>query len=235
MLFKCQEVGQEVASSYVVVDPRHVCHFVLQAILSPRKFKQSNLVFPSHGVIEGPELDKALVDAGVDPKAGKGLLHFSQVCTPNPFPPDSHFFGIHVSARSGTWKDDGVTKPQCGLQVHCPNIPFSPAFLPALLLALCNKTGGINEDSLVWRTGVVLPWENHVTVKVSIAELVKIDLEKLIYLVAFKLIFLFLQQKCSQCFHNSCLKRTQVKQWLLQKQKLPFSKGSCFHCRLFIS
>ena len=167
MLFKCQEVGQEVASSYVVVDPRHVCHFVLQAILSPRKFKQSNLVFPQQGVIEGPELDKALSDAGVDPTVGKGLLHYSKVCIPNQRKLHSHFFAIHVQATSGTWEEDGKTKPHFGLQVHCPEIPVSPAFLPALQLELSNMIGGISENSIVWKTGIVLPLENRVIVMVS--------------------------------------------------------------------
>ena len=178
MVFDSHEEGEKGKTSYVAVDPPHVCHHVLKAILSPHEFKGSHLVFPSHGVIEGPKLDKALKDAGVDPKAGKGLLHYSQICTPNPRPPNSYFFGIHVAATSRTWKDDGHTKPQCGLQVHCLNIPVSPAFLPALLVALCNKTGGINKDSLIWKTGVVIPWENDVIVNVSRLCLCKSEVER---------------------------------------------------------
>ena len=206
IVFDSHEEGEKEKTLYVAVDPPHVCHHVLKAALSPREFKGTHLVFPPYGVLEGPKLDKALSNAGVDPKAGRGLLHFSQVCTPNPFPQDSHFFGIHFSARSGTWKDDGVTKPQCGLQVHCPNIPVSPAFLPALLLALCNKTGGISKDSLIWRTGVVVPWENDVIVKVSIAQLGEIEHSKLIHLPTFKMNFCFSKQTCNKCFPNTGLK-----------------------------
>ena len=167
MVFECKGIGQEVSSKYVVVDPHQVCHHMLKAILSPRKFKGSKLTFPPHGVIEGWRLEEALVDAGVDPVAGKGLLHYARVCTPNPRQPNSHFFAIHVEATSGKWKEDGETKPQSGLQVHCPDIPVSPAFFSALQLELSDIIGGINEDSLIWKTGIVLPWENRVSVMVN--------------------------------------------------------------------
>ena len=151
----------------VVVDPHHVCHHVLKAILSPRHFPGSHIVFPSHGVIEDSQLDKALSDAGVDPKVGKGLLHFAQICTPTLSQPKGHFFAIHVSATFGSWTEDGLTKPQAGVQVHCLKIPVSQAFFPALQLKLSEATEGINEESLIWKTGIVVPWDNKVIVMVS--------------------------------------------------------------------
>ena len=167
MCFDCEGTVEGVMSSYVVVDPHHVCHHVLKAILSPRDFKGNQLVFPPHGVIAGSKLDKALEDAGVEPKAGKGLLHSSKICTPNRQQPDSHFFAIHVAATTGTWKDDRFTEPKAGVQVHCVEIPVSPAFMPALQLELSDHTGGISEDSLIWKTGIVVPWKNRTVVMVS--------------------------------------------------------------------
>ena len=167
MLFQCKNDDEQVASSFVVVDPHHVCHHVLKAILSPRHFPGSHLVFPDHGDVEGSKLDEALLDAGVDPKAGKGLLLFSQICAINPQPPGSYFFAIHVQALSGTWEDDRMTAPQSGLLVHCTKIPFSQAFLPILQIELSKQTGGINEKSRIWKTGLIISCQNKVLVKVS--------------------------------------------------------------------
>ena len=167
MCFDCDGIGEEVISSYVVVDPHHVCHDVLKVILSPHDIKGNQLVFPPYGVIAGWKLDRALEGAGVDPKAGKGLLHSSKICTPNPRQADSHFFAIHVAATTGTWKDDRFTEPKAGVQVHCVEIPVSPAFMPALQLELSDHTGGISEDSLIWKTGIVVPWKNRTVVMVS--------------------------------------------------------------------
>ena len=191
-MFDClaeQADRQEDSHSYVVVDPQHMCHHMFKAILSPRDFPGSHLIFPKHGVIEECELDNALFQAGVDPAAGKSLLLHSKVCTPVVFQPQPgasdaaaavmdctprrQFFPIHVQhtqAPSDAWSDDGKTIPLGGFQLHSPNIPVSPSYLPSLQLELVKELGphsGITEKSLIWKTGMVIDDTRNVSVMVS--------------------------------------------------------------------
>ena len=174
MMFDCQRPEQQARAvdSYVVVDPHGMCHDMNKAILSPDNFPGSHLIFPDHGVIEESKLDDALRQTKVEPSAGKALLQHAKVCTPNPCQPKLHFFPIHVkneSAPPNAWAEDRTngTKPQAAVQVHCSDIPFSPAYLPTLQLDLSNESAnGITEDSLVWRTGMVVEMDNNVSVLV---------------------------------------------------------------------
>jgi len=135
------------------------CQKVFQEVLSPRHFKRSRLQFPSHGVLPVAEVKEALAKAtGIDGNIILRSLYVYRLCIPLPPQPLMLFCASHLRDEMLEWfwmKDSRF-----------------PYHLGIVLLNahadICSSLDvAIDEDSRIWKRGIVIQRRHQVTVMVS--------------------------------------------------------------------